>query len=53
MKKSSKFLVINEIQIKTTVILSHSSQTDHHQENKQMLGRMWGKGNLHTLFVGI
>ena len=48
-------ITIIEIQIKTTVSVSpHTSQSGHHQKiHKQMLERMWGKGNSHSLLVGM
>jgi len=48
-------ITIIEIQIKTTVSVSpHTSQSGHHQKiHKQMLERMWGKGNSLALLVGM
>jgi hypothetical protein len=37
----------------STEIPSHSSQNDSHQENQQVLARMWRKRNPHTLLVGV
>jgi hypothetical protein len=38
-----------------TKILPHPCQNDYHQEHQQqqMLARMWGKRNPHTLLVGM
>jgi hypothetical protein len=37
-----------------TKILPHPSQIGYYQENKkQMVARIWGKRNPHTLLVGI
>jgi hypothetical protein len=52
-RKSSTFLIIKEIKIKTTLKshLSLSCLNGYHQENKpqQILARMSGKRNLYTV----
>jgi hypothetical protein len=52
MKKCSPSLAIKEMQIKTMFSL-HSCKNGYHQEHKQqqMLARMQGKRNPHTLLV--
>jgi hypothetical protein len=55
MKRYSPSLAIKEMQIKTTLIPPHSCLNGYHQEHHhhQMLVRMQGKRNPHTLLVGM
>jgi hypothetical protein len=55
MKKCSSFLVIKEMQIKTTLkILSHPVRMAIIKGNKQqMLARMWQNRSPHTLLLGM
>ena len=42
------------MQIKTTMRFHHTSQNSHHKQiNKQVLERMWRKGNPRALLVGM
>ena len=52
-KRISASLAIREMQIKTTMRY-HTSQNGHpKQSNKQVLERMWRKGNPSALLVGM
>ena len=54
MKESSASLAIREMQIKTNEVPPHTGQNGHHKQiNKQMLARLWRKGNPSTLLVGM
>jgi hypothetical protein len=55
-KKCSPFLAIKEMQIKTTLrfyLTPVRIATPKNTNDKQMLARMQGKRNPHTLLVGI
>ena len=53
MKRCSASLATREMQIKTTnKISSHTSQSGHYKQiNKQVLERLWTKGNPNVLLV--
>ena len=53
--KKSASLAIREMQINTTMRLPlHTGQNGHHKQiNKQVLVRLWRKGNPSALLVGI
>jgi hypothetical protein len=55
MKKCSPSLAIKEMQIKTTLRfhLTPVRIACHQKYHQQMLARMWGKRNPHTLLVGM
>jgi hypothetical protein len=54
-KKTHEKCVLKEMQIKTTLRfhLSPVRIANHQEHHQQMLARMWGERNPHTLLVGM